>query len=259
MSKSVRGREYKANRRTEGSHGVHHSAGSRGKMECFTAAGTEILCAGENRRREKIRCFLGDTGECVETGRSAQKRKTGLRLPARRPKASSDLMPLMNTAFEPGRCMEYIRAMKDGPGKEIALAEYHYFSGQPELAAQEAELHLTDPDAARRLSACDLCVRTSVHRADPPRAVRVGGSDKCTADRRREHPAGNLCGTGVYRVGGGRSSASATARKPAADSGIHGPSAAGAARVCAVCASALYVSAGGVREEPRHCGGDPLR
>lgn len=74
--------------------------------------------------------------------------------PARRPKASSDLMPLMNTAFEPGRCMEYIRAMKDGPGKEIALAEYHYFSGQPELAAQEAELHLTDPDAARRLSAC---------------------------------------------------------------------------------------------------------
>ena len=63
-------------------------------------------------------------------------------------------MPLMNTPFEPGRCMDYIGEMEDGPGKEIALAEYHYFSGQPEKAIQEAELYLTCPNAAYRFSAC---------------------------------------------------------------------------------------------------------
>ena len=70
------------------------------------------------------------------------------------PKAFLGFMPLMNTPFEPGRCMEYINEMEDGPRKGIALAEYHYFSGQPEKAIQEAELYLTCPDAAYRLSAC---------------------------------------------------------------------------------------------------------
>lgn len=43
----------------------------------------------------------------------------------------------MNTPFEPGRCLDYINEMEAGPIKEIALAEYHYFSGQPEKAALE--------------------------------------------------------------------------------------------------------------------------
>ena len=46
-------------------------------------------------------------------------------------------MPLKNTPFEPGRCLDYINEMEAGPIKEIALAEYHYFSGQPEKAALE--------------------------------------------------------------------------------------------------------------------------
>ena len=33
------------------------------------------------------------------------------------------LMPLMNTPFPPGSCMDYIRKMADGPQKKIALAE----------------------------------------------------------------------------------------------------------------------------------------
>lgn len=64
------------------------------------------------------------------------------------------LMPLMNTPFPPGSCMDYIRKMADGPQKKIALAEYYYFSGQPEAAAQEALNYLTCPDMALRLSAC---------------------------------------------------------------------------------------------------------
>ena len=56
------------------------------------------------------------------------------------------LMPLMNTPFQPGRCLEQIEAMPDGTQKQIALAEYHYFSGRPEEAAKEAEAYLTSPD-----------------------------------------------------------------------------------------------------------------
>ncbi|HIZ82997.1 MAG TPA: LuxR C-terminal-related transcriptional regulator [Firmicutes bacterium] len=70
------------------------------------------------------------------------------------PEAFPGFMPLMNTPFEPGRCADCIDEMEEGPGKEIALAEYHYFSGRPEKAIQEAELYLTCPDAAYRFSAC---------------------------------------------------------------------------------------------------------
>ena len=68
--------------------------------------------------------------------------------------ALQGLMPLMNHPFQPGRCLEFIDMMEDGPKKKIALAEYHYFSGRPEEAAQAAELFLTSPDLAVRLSAC---------------------------------------------------------------------------------------------------------
>ena len=83
-----------------------------------------------------------------------KKKHPVLRRSRSQPEIFSEFMPLMNTPFEPGRCMDYIGEMEDGPGKEIALAEYHYFSGQPEKAIQEAELYLTCPNAAYRFSAC---------------------------------------------------------------------------------------------------------
>lgn len=64
------------------------------------------------------------------------------------------LMPLMNTPFRPGECRLVIAAMPEGVQRDIATAEYHYFSGQAEKAAQEAELYLTNPDREARLSAC---------------------------------------------------------------------------------------------------------
>ena len=67
------------------------------------------------------------------------------------------LMPLMNTPFVPGHCMEQIEQMPDGPEKEIALAEYFYFSGQPEQVLRHAAPYLQSPDMAYRLSAYLLC------------------------------------------------------------------------------------------------------
>ena len=67
---------------------------------------------------------------------------------------NANLMPLMNTAFQPGRCLEAVEAMEPGPQRDIAMAEYHYFTGRPEEAAKAAEAYLTSGDMAARLSAC---------------------------------------------------------------------------------------------------------
>lgn len=65
-------------------------------------------------------------------------------------------MPLMNAAFEPGHCLEYVNQIQDPGLRDIARAEYFYFSGQPEKAAKAAELYLPHPEPALRLSACLL-------------------------------------------------------------------------------------------------------
>lgn len=85
-----------------------------------------------------------------------RKRKVPAHLqpPQLEPEILTQFMPLMNTSFQPGCCMDYINQLKDGPRKEIALAEYYYFSGQPEKAIQKSELYLTCPNGAYRLSAC---------------------------------------------------------------------------------------------------------
>lgn len=67
---------------------------------------------------------------------------------------SGMLMPLMNTPFRPGHCRETAETMAAGPQRDIALAEYHYFSGQSELAAREAEPYLTSSHMGAKLSAC---------------------------------------------------------------------------------------------------------
>ena len=66
----------------------------------------------------------------------------------------ANLMPLMNTAFVPGHCRETVEVMPPGVQRDIAMAEYHYFSGQPEAAAKEAEPYLTSYDMGARLSSC---------------------------------------------------------------------------------------------------------
>ena len=63
-------------------------------------------------------------------------------------------MPLMNAAFTPGRCIEYVEEIEDARLRDIARAEYHYFSGHAEEAAREAELYLSHSDLTLRLSAC---------------------------------------------------------------------------------------------------------
>ena len=67
---------------------------------------------------------------------------------------SALLMPLLNTAFVPGSCLRSIEAMQEGPQRELALAEYHYFRGEAQQAARRARPYLESPSLELRLSAC---------------------------------------------------------------------------------------------------------
>jgi len=64
------------------------------------------------------------------------------------------LLPLLNSAFAPGHCYETVLEMKDPRQREIAMAEYHYFSGHAEEAAEETEPYLASEDTSLRLTAC---------------------------------------------------------------------------------------------------------
>ena len=63
-------------------------------------------------------------------------------------------MPLLNSTFAPGECLACVEGIEDVRLRDIARAEYNYFSGQPEKAARTAELYLSYPDLSLRLSAC---------------------------------------------------------------------------------------------------------
>ncbi len=73
-----------------------------------------------------------------------------------RPAGELMLLPLLNAAFEPGHCVEYVNGIADARLRDIARSEYCYFSGRAEESAQIAELYLSNPEPALRLSACLL-------------------------------------------------------------------------------------------------------
>ncbi|MEG0756319.1 MAG: LuxR C-terminal-related transcriptional regulator [Oscillospiraceae bacterium] len=88
---------------------------------------------------------IPDTAKKPESGNSSQPTQTPA--PVRTP------MPLLNSAFTPGKCKECIESFADADTRAIARAEYYYFSGQAERACEAAEQYLGSEDAALRLSA----------------------------------------------------------------------------------------------------------
>lgn len=108
------------------------------KMEDFRPAGAEILRGRPDRWDPQIWKIVGNSVQRGETTGPAKGKGAPVFQHSRpQPEVFPGFMPLMNTPFEPGRCLDYINEMEAGPIKEIALAEYHYFSGQPEKAALE--------------------------------------------------------------------------------------------------------------------------
>lgn len=81
-----------------------------------------------------------------------------------------NLMPLMNTPFQPGHCLEAIAAMPTGLKRDIAMAEYYYFSGQAEMAVRQAKLFLDHEDQGAQLSACLIYAYANLTLGEIPRA-----------------------------------------------------------------------------------------
>ncbi len=62
-------------------------------------------------------------------------------------------MPLLNTPFKLGNAKACAESFKDPHQRNIALAEYYYFSGNSKKAAAITEQYLDSADMGQRLSA----------------------------------------------------------------------------------------------------------
>ena len=188
--------------------------------------------------------------------RKAQK-APAMRRERRQPVSYPGLMPLMNTAFEPGKCLEFIHDMADGPQKRIALAEYYYFSGQPEKAAHETELFLTGADRDIQLSACLIYAyaNLSVGKIQQARYALTAVREMLAAatEKQPEMRAAlsfiSLAAAVLLHL--------AFAGGIAAHAGIPSHASDGNQNVCIICKRTLYLSAKGLPKESRHRGGDP--
>ncbi len=65
-------------------------------------------------------------------------------------------MPLLNTPFTLGHCMDSIIKISDPDLRNIALSEFYYFSGQAEKASDIAAQYINHENLSLRLSACWL-------------------------------------------------------------------------------------------------------
>ncbi len=118
-------------------------------------------------------------------------RRNGKKQTVTRNPSFQNLMPLMNTPFQPGSCRELLANMKDGARKDIAFAEYYYFSGQPEKAKQKAEEYLICKNMELRLSACMICAfaNLSVGQIDKAKQVLEEIRNSLKEDQKRNPQA----------------------------------------------------------------------
>ncbi len=106
-------------------------------------------------------------------------------------------MPLVNTAFTPGDAKAAAARMEDPEQRDIALAEYYYFSGQAEAASDIAERYITYDDVALRLSACWLYAYSNLALDRISRARLAMEHVRDVLSRLDEHTPANLRATAV--------------------------------------------------------------
>lgn len=112
-------------------------------------------CEPDGSSRGKVQCSVPEDVKNSQRGPSPQPERLLLQERA--------FMPLMNSPFTPGKCLETVEAMEEGVQHDIAWAEYCYFSGQPEKAIEHAKPHLESDDIGARLSACLICSYAHLH------------------------------------------------------------------------------------------------
>ncbi len=73
-------------------------------------------------------------------------------------------LPLLRSSFEVGKAMEFIDSIPDPDDKNIALAEYYYYTGRAEEAAQLLEQYFDSEDESLRYSANVMCTFANIFR-----------------------------------------------------------------------------------------------
>ncbi len=114
---------------------------TQGRIDGATKIGGSWKIPAEAKKPGDLR-KVETTKEIVQEPEQKQTQKTRL------------AMPLINTPYKLGACMDSIVAIEDVDTRNIALAEYYYFSGKAAKASGLAEGYLTHEDIALRLSAC---------------------------------------------------------------------------------------------------------
>lgn len=109
--------------------------------------------------------------------------------PRRLPGDHANLMPLMNTAFVPGRAREFVDGLGIGPRAEIARAELAYFSGHANEAAALVAPHLVSEDLEIHLSACFISAYANLPLGNIDRArCALDGARSAIAQASLENP-----------------------------------------------------------------------
>lgn len=132
--------------------------------------------------------------------------------------------------------------MKKGPKKDIAVAEYHYFIGHPNEAAQETEMYLTCTDPELRLSACLIYAYSNLSIGQIQQARYGFRRDKEHIESRYRENASCQIDRRVYFSGSSSPAASSAAGRAAGYAGVHALTSYRTEGVCAVCTGALSLS-----------------
>ncbi len=98
------------------------------------------------------------------------------------PQGLQAAMPLLNTPYELGGAMDAVQKIEDTDTKNIALAEYYYFSGQSAKASKMIEGYLTHDDLAVRLSACWIYAYSNLALGLIPKARKALAQVNATLD-----------------------------------------------------------------------------
>ena len=109
-------------------------------------------------------------------------------------------MPLLNGTFRPGHCQEYVEGIEDPRLRDIARAEYAYFSGRAEEAVRLAELYLSHRDLALRLSACLIYAYANLTLGQIHRARHALAEVRNMLSTADEHTPPQLLASAVFVV-----------------------------------------------------------
>ena len=72
------------------------------------------------------------------------------------------VLPLINTAFEPGHARKAAENFADRDFREIAIAEFYYFTGQAQKCSDLVEIYIMSSRLELKLSACMLYVYSNL-------------------------------------------------------------------------------------------------